>query len=378
MNKIFSLSAIAAVSLAVFSSCETEVDLTAPYASTTVVFGLLDPQADTQFVKITKTFLGDGNLNDYAMIRDSSEYKWEEFSALKIEEYATGNPNPIAIHNLQPITIHNKDVNGMFYGPEQTVYYFATPSGLNQNATYKLVADFVSRPDVFAWTNVIPSANVFFQSPQTNLGLSFAATNTVTGAIDYRDNVSIRWTPIDNAEIYDLALRFYYTENLYSDNALTQLVSSTDKFIDWKIGTFNADDIDLNSGYYNLTFNAEPFFSFLGTNLETNTLIRREVGTYDGNKTRAFELRMGLANDELKTYINVNNPVTGIIQERPSYTNVVGGLGLFASRASAYVTNIPLESGNGTSNINALMNGIYTSDLNFCDPNPSNTEFTCN
>jgi hypothetical protein len=378
MNKIFSLSAIAAVSLAVFSSCETEVDLTAPYASTTVVFGLLDPQADTQFVKITKTFLGDGNLNEYAMIRDSSEYKWEEFAALKIEEYATGNPNPIAIHNLQPITIYNKDVNGMFYGPEQTVYYFASPNGINPNAKYKLVADFVSRPDVFAWTNVIPSAEVFFQSPQTNLGLSFASTNTVTGAIDYRDNVSIRWTPIDNAEIYDLALRFYYTENLYSDNALTQLVSSTDKFIDWKIGTFNADDIDLNSGYYNLTFNAEPFFSFLGTNLETNTFIRREVGTYDGNKTRAFELRMGLANDELKTYINVNNPVTGIIQERPSYTNVVGGLGLFASRASAYVLNIPLESGNGTSNINALMNGIYTSDLNFCDPNPSNTEFTCN
>ena len=377
MNKIFSLSAIAAVSLAVFSSCETEVDLTAPYASTTVVFGLLDPQADTQFVKITKTFLGDGNLNEYAMIRDSSEYKWEEFAALKIEEYATGNPNPIAIHNLQPITIYNKDVNGMFYGPEQTVYYFASPNGINPNAKYKLVADFVSRPDVFAWTNVIPSAEVFFQSPQTNLGLSFASTNTVTGAIDYRDNVSIRWTPIDNAEIYDLALRFYYTENLYSDNALTQLVSSTDKFIDWKIGTFNADDIDLNSGYYNLTFNAEPFFSFLGTNLETNTLIRREVGTYDGNKTRAFELRMGLANDELKTYINVNNPVTGIIQERPSYTNVVGGLGLFASRASAYVLNIPLESGNGTSNINALKNGFYTSDLNFCDPNPSNTEFTC-
>ncbi len=378
MNKIFSLSAIAAISLAFLSSCETEVDLTAPYASTTVVFGLLDPQADTQFVKITKTFLGDGNLNDYAMIRDSSEYKWEEFSSLRIEEYATGNPNPIAIHNLQPITIHDKDVNGMFYGPEQTVYYFASPSGINPNAKYKLVADFVSRPDVFAWTNVIPSSDVFFQSPQTNLGLSFASTNTVTGAIDYRDNVSIRWTPIDNAEIYDLALRFYYTENVYSDNALTQLVSSTEKFIDWKIGTFNADAIDLNSGYYNLTFNAEPFFSYLGTNLTTDTHIRREVGTYDGNKTRAFELRMGLANDELKTFINVNNPVTGIIQERPGYTNVVGGLGLFASRASAYVLNIPLESGNGTSNINALMNGIYTADLNFCDPNPSNTEFTCN
>ena len=135
MNKIITLSAIAAISLAVFSSCSTDVDLTAPYASTTVVFGLLDPLADTQFVKINKTFLGDGNLNEYAMIRDSSEYKWEEFSSLRIEEYATGNPNPIATHNLQPITVHDKDVNGMFYGPSQTVYYFASPTGLNPNAT---------------------------------------------------------------------------------------------------------------------------------------------------------------------------------------------------------------------------------------------------
>ena len=109
-----------------------------------------------------------------------------------------------------------------------------------------------------------------------------------------------------------------------------------------------------------------------------DTRIRREAGRYYDGKTRAFELRMGLANDELKTWINVNNPVTGIIQERPSYTNIVGGLGLFASRASAYVLSIPLESGNGTTNINGLQNGLYTADLNFCDPNPSNTEFGCN
>jgi hypothetical protein len=165
---------------------------------------------------------------------------------------------------------------------------------------------------------------------------------------------------------------------VYSDDALTQLISSTDKFIDWKIGTFNAENIEINSGYYNLTFNAEPFFSFLGNNLVADTRIRREAGRYYDGKTRAFELRMGLANEELKTWINVNNPVTGIIQERPSYTNVVGGLGLFASRASAYVLSIPLESGNGTTNINGLQNGLYTADLNFCDPNPSNTEFGCN
>jgi hypothetical protein len=243
---------------------------------------------------------------------------------------------------------------------------------------YRIVVDFVSRPDVQAETNVIPATSVFFQSPQENLGLSLASVNTVTGAIDYRDEVSIRWTPIDNAEIYDLSLRMYYKEKVYADDALTVLVSETTKFVDWNIGTFNADDLDLNSGYYNLTFNAEPYFAYLGNSIPTDNHVRREVGTYDGNKTRAFELRMGLANEELKTYINVNSPVTGIIQERPSYTNVLGGLGLFASRASSYVYNIPLEAGNNTTNINALVNGIYTADLNFCDPNPNNNEFSCN
>jgi hypothetical protein len=376
--KFFYQTAIVVLVIFSFASCETEVDLNATYKSTTIVFGLLDPGADTQFVKINKTFLGDGNNLEYALIRDSSEYQWEEFNFIHIEEYNPNTGNVINTYSLQEMTINNKDINGIFYGPQQTVYYLPTPNGLNSNAKYRIIVDFVSRPDVQAETNVIPATSVFFQSPQENLGLSFASVNTVTGAIDYRDEVSIRWTPIDNAEIYDLSLRMYYKENLYADDALTQLVSSTQKFIDWNIGTFNADDLDLNSGYYNLTFNAEPFFAYIGNSIPTDLHVRREVGQYDGNKTRAFELRMGLANEELKTYINVNSPVTGIIQERPTYTNILGGLGLFASRASAYVLNIPLEAGNNTTNINALVNGIYTADLNFCDPNPNNNEFSCN
>jgi len=384
MNKYFFLSVVAAASMTIFSSCETEVDLTAPYASTTVVFGLLDPQADTQFVKVNKTFLGDGNLNEYAMIRDSSEYKWEEFSSLRVEEYATGSSIPTATHYLQPITISNKDVNGMFYGPEQTVYYFPTPpGGLNENRKYKLVVDFVSRPDVFAITNVIPASTVSFQSPQSSSGLSLASSTT-TG-VNYNSNVTVKWSKIDNAEIYDLTLRFYYKEKLYSDNALTQLISSTDKFIDWKIGTYSSSFLDQTEtvGNYDIGFNAESFYSFIGNNLVSDPHIRREAGHYNGTKTIAFELRMGLANNELKTWIDVNNPVTGIIQERPSYTNVVGGLGLFASRASAFVLNMPLLSSSPTlgetpGNIKALMNGIYTSDLNFCDPNPNNGQYSCN
>ena len=389
MNKYFFFLVVAAASMTVFSSCETDVDLTAPYASTTVVFGLLDPQADTQFVKVNKTFLGDGNLNEYAMIRDSSEYKWEEFTSLRVEEYATGNPDPAATHYLQPITISNKDVNGMFYGPEQTVYYFPTPAGgLNTNRKYKLVADFASRPDVFAWTNVIPSTTIQFNTPPSPVpgtnpssGIALAIGSEIGSPINYNQSAYIQWGPQDllNAEIYDIVLRFHYIEKTYADDEWTQEVSSENKFIDWKLGTFNAEDLTkFGTSSYKVTFNGESFFSYLGNSLQANLRVRRIVGEYLDGKTRAFEIRLGLANDELKTWINVNNPVTGIIQERPNYTNIVGGLGLFASRASAIMTNIPLESGNFKGNINALIYGNYTSDLNFCDPNPNNGQYSCN
>ena len=48
-------------------------------------------------------------------------------------------------------------------------------------------------------------------------------------------------------------------------------------------------------------------------------------------------LYSALPTQELDTYLAVNAPVTGIIQERPVYTNIAGGLGLLASRTQQSV-----------------------------------------
>jgi hypothetical protein len=88
-----------------------------------------------------------------------------------------------------------------------------------------------------------------------------------------------------------------------------------------------------------------------------------------------FYFILSIANGELDTYIDVNSPVTGIIQERPAYTNLVNGLGLFASKASQQVEDI--ECNNYT--IRELWNGQFTVDLNFCsvDPIYQNEQFYC-
>ena len=54
--------------------CSTDIDLTAPYERTPVVFSLLVAEKDTQWVRINRTWLGDGNQFEAAMESDSSEY----------------------------------------------------------------------------------------------------------------------------------------------------------------------------------------------------------------------------------------------------------------------------------------------------------------
>ena len=43
----------------------------------------------------------------------------------------------------------------------------------------------------------------------------------------------------------------------------------------------------------------------------------------------AVELILTAGNEDLNTYMQVNEPVTGIVTERPIFTNVNNGIGIF-------------------------------------------------
>ena len=63
---------------AALSSCTTDVDLYADYKDITIVYAMLNPKADTNYVKITRAFCGTNdnpiNANEIAQIFDSSNY----------------------------------------------------------------------------------------------------------------------------------------------------------------------------------------------------------------------------------------------------------------------------------------------------------------
>ncbi|MFN0031761.1 MAG: hypothetical protein ACKVOR_06350 [Flavobacteriales bacterium] len=380
------ITALAA--LIMVSGCESDVELNADYKSTTVIFGLLDADAsgdglnnqlDTQWIKINRTWLGDGDNYTYAQIRDSSEYKNEEIISAKVVRYFDGNA--LEEWNLTPVTVSNKDINGIFYEPEQTLYYFVPPvAGLHQESNYRLEIDFAGKEDVYAETDLIRSSQLSFYQPQPPGTVSLATGSA--SAVAYTQGSRIKWYAAPGAKSYDVKIRFHFKEKLYDNPQHTGTPVVTDKFADFNAGSYKVEDAN-EDGQLEVEFNGEPFYTMLESTLEANPNIVREIGFFDGSDTRCFDVIISMGNDNFNTYIEVNSPVSGIVQERPTFSNIGNGLGLFASRSTRTLRNLTVvTSGTGVPNLGNL-HGLcapvlnsHTLLLNFCDPNPT-SNYAC-
>ena len=81
------------------------------------------------------------------------------------------------------------------------------------------------------------------------------------------------------------------------------------------------------------------------------------------------ELLMTVGTEALNTYIKVNEPVTGISQQKPMFTNINNGLGSFSSRFT-YSTSKQLTPCTRLYLIEELDRNFYPNPLNDPIPNP--------
>lgn len=370
-NKILFI-ATALIAVLSLSRCTTDVDLTAPYASIPVVFGLLDAEVDTQWVKINRTWLGDGDQTQAALVQDSSEYDVDRIQA-RFVEVINGIDN--RTFELVDTLLENKEDDGVFFTPEHTAYYAKTTGNdqLNPDAEYRLELTIDDTVNVSAVTNMIGvTVGNITQPPMgiDNLKLGFAS---VGSTIVQYPTYNFRWSSTPGASRYDAVLVVHYVENYWADDFHTELDSTKHRSMEIFIGTVEPND-DEGSQILTKEFPGSSLYSNLSSRLESNNRITRELGIWDEDTqiSRAFDFVLMVANDQLATYLEINAPVTGIIQERPEYTNINGGLGLWASRTTQGVYGL----GYTTDTIEHLQEGEETADLNFCTPNP-NSQYTC-
>lgn len=292
-----------------FQSCHSDVDLYADYKDITVVYGLLDPTKDTNYVKINKAFLGPGNAIEIAQIADSSNYP-DKLNSRIIEYIATSPNGPFKqthVYNLDTMTIHDKDT-GVFYAPNQLVYYTTEAIKTNTEHHYYKYALEIDRPDTTLRGETYITGGPSFNILQGFLNLTSNSSNG-----------SLAFNPCPNAGIYDAEVLFRYLE-------LTQNNDTIPRYMNWKLGTFA--DTDFALGKYVITFNPSVFSQMLATHLGSDTLkmVDRLLEEYP------LTITISAGGQELYNFIAVNGPSSSIVQNVPEYSNIDGGYGVFSSR----------------------------------------------
>jgi hypothetical protein len=285
-------------------SCEEDFDMNAEYKDISVIFGLIDPGEDTIFMKINKAFLGEGNVMEMAKIEDSSSYV--NGLDATIEEWENGNF--IKSYTLDTITIKNKE-EGIFYNPYQIIYY--TPFEPNTGHDYYMKVE-VDNKTVTAKTGLVNN----FSIDKPSSGSKFVTFRPGTTA-------DIEWTSAINGKRYEILIRFKYKE------VLKNSADTVYKYVDWSMGTKKSAD-DEGGEEMKVSYSNDGFYTFISNEIPYEDA--EEEANVSERYTNDVDFIIAVAATALNTYMEVNEPSNSIIQERPEYTNISDGTGIFSSR----------------------------------------------
>lgn len=328
-------------------SCREDFELNAPYKDNTIVYGLVDQGVDTQFIKINRSFIGSGNNLNYAHINDCTIYQSIIARVDKMKNGVVQNSYPLSekyVANIDP---------GVFYTDSQKVYYFVAPS-IDQDATYRLIASLnEGSKEVTAETKIVKqvSFDPIFNNNVSANGVVFADVQTPVNG-QYK-TMQMIWRTTDNGKRYTPFIRFYYTEHTAS--------GSEEKMIEWVQGTQESEST-VGGKSMTAPLSGAAFYGTVASRLSNDPAVTKRV-------IGRFEFLVSVADEDLNTYIKLNQPAQGVVTERPVYTNVNNGLGIFGSR---YTARISVGQFNGKHfkmnkfSVQELCEGQYTSHLKFC------------
>jgi hypothetical protein len=286
------------------ASCEEDFEINAPYQDITVAYGLIDPGEDTIFLKINKAFLGDGNVMEMAKIEDSSTY----VNSLQatIEEWENGNF--IRSYQLDTITVKNKE-EGVFYNPYQIIYYTLYEPVTSRD--YRLKIE-VNNREITAMTNLVNDFSVI----KPSAGSKF---------IQFRKNTDgeVEWESAKYGKRYEVVIRIKYKE-VWFDSPDTVY-----KYVDWGMGT-KKSVTDKGGEELKVAYSNDGFYTLIGNEIPYGDAVME--ANVKERYTNDVDFIIAVAAAEFNTYMEVNEPSNSIVQERPDYTNITNGIGLFSSR----------------------------------------------
>lgn len=326
-----------------FQSCSTDFEVNADWKDIPVVYCLLNQNDAVHYVKVGRAFLGPEDA--YVMAQNPDSLYYDSVNVV-LEEYVKSVLTDTIV--LTKTTSIPKDSFNSLNPLEQPIFaynkniLYKTSHPLKSNALYKLnISVPKSGKSVSASTALVNNFKASVQYIQ--VGLS-----------NYESPFELKWQSVPNAKLYELTIRFHYFER----NKFTN--DTTHYYLDW-VQQSKTSPGNLGGEEIVLSISPISFYNFLASRLKTNNDVIRVV------TEKSLDFKFNVGGDDLYTYIEVNKPSNGLIQEKPAFTNIENGIGLFSARFNYDILGKVLSA----KTVDSIADGIYTKHLNFVNSNSS-------
>lgn len=305
---------LAALLLPLFTSCEVEFSPNADWKNVPVVYCLLDQDDDTSWVRVERCHLSNEGVMAYGQDPDSINYREGEISVaiLAYEGDQLRDSIPFAY------TLRQRDT-GTFAGGMQPVYFAETRGRLRDNYDYFLS---IRKAD---GTKLASSSAVRLIQYDRSKKLFSYLKNNKFGFYDIDGtssaNCKISWDLLPHARIYQPIIRFYYRvdeETRYVDLPCSRVVP-----------VYAASSASANYSRY-------TFLDDLRTALAHDTASRKEY-------LKRVDIYLTCCTEDLNTYMSTVGASSDLTQGRETYSNIQGGVGIFAARRIHLFSSYPAD-----------------------------------
>ncbi|MFZ1689045.1 MAG: hypothetical protein WAU70_16610, partial [Flavobacteriales bacterium] len=223
---------------------------------------------------------------------------------------------------------------------------------LDQNSDYRFVA-LVKGVPVTATT---PIVNDFAVDANVQSGVFRPTLYGTNGYQDYE----LRWSSSDDGRRYEAYYTFYYQEVIAG---VTGPVKSFTRLLGSVVTENTEGGQDLSA-----VLVGEDFYTTVASQVAVDpTVERREF--------LGIRFHWAVASADFHTFLQLSEPITGIVEDRPDFTNVTNGYGIFVSR---YFEKAPGNQANivpsqeyrlpNATSLDWLATGSVTGNLGFCSP----------
>ncbi|MDX2286129.1 MAG: DUF4249 family protein [Bacteroidia bacterium] len=310
---------------ALFAGCSETVDVFAPEEDIWVVYGVLDPDAPAQDIRISKVFQVEADAYAYAATRD--------FSAAGLRVYLEGGGSQYEARWVDSVRKDSAGDFGLYAG----VYRFDTPAGarLRYGERYTLTIVSDSGLQLSSQARIPPRPVIVFPAVQTSggdrclPGAAFEDSVYVMFDAD-RDDLGVR------AMRYEARVRLAY----YADGRPQQVLYRTRRLFDRTTGCAQSG----GSGWLCYLYPAGQVLNGLRLQMEQTPaqLLQYDAqprcGNLSASLSDAVQLQILAIDTSLARYLLANDPrQTDFTTIRTEYTNISGNaraVGVFGAVSS--------------------------------------------